>query len=144
MAKLKTAPIVCGGVYERVLPSGRVTRAQIVACEESHEGVFEGFMARMNFPPLKVKEDDESMRDWTLIAIPHELAEPMVPEREETEVERLRRERDEARAQAQAAAHGDVTTQAVKLRKAGKSWGEIGRELGIHHNKAKALVEAAA
>jgi hypothetical protein len=92
----KTAPVVAGAVYRKLVVSGGVVGATLHAImgPTRAKGNLpkEGLLHVYGHAPERVQEGKESMSGWDLVAIPHELDEPIRSEERLDEKERLEKE----------------------------------------------------
>lgn len=149
MAKLKTAPLINGGCYEKIMQDGRKFEAMIMGIQENPDGSRVGWLHRYGYPPEAVTEDTESFSGWDLVAEPKRLEEPVRSERAESEVDRLQREvallkRQQAREEAEATKADPDPKVIGAMRDQGLSYVDIGKKLGIAWQTAKAIHQRAA
>ena len=97
--KIKTAPLIVGGVYERIQRNGKVAQAMCVCIEDSDAPIKKGILRQYGYPEDYVIENDESLAGWDLIAVPNALDERIESENIDTPL--LAQQKEIARLQAQ-------------------------------------------
>lgn len=140
MAKdIKTAPIVPGGCYRKKDPNGRWMYATIQSAQERHDGRLEGMLTVYNNKPRWVVENTADLEGWELYAQPHDMDQPIMSERIESEQEQKDRELAELRAENERLRQLDVVERIAAMVEEGVSWAEIGHKLNIPWQTAKSL-----
>lgn len=142
---LRTAPIICGGIYKKMVYQGdnepaAEFRGQIVATRTLKDGRVSGELQTYRARIEVVTENSETFDGWELVALPRDLETPLGPERLMAENERLRKEAEDLRRQLAQQEQEEAITRILKLRDEQEmTWGEIGRTLDMHHNTAKSI-----
>lgn len=146
MARIKTAPLVNGGCYEKIMQDGRRFEAMIMGVQEESDGSRRGWLHRFGYPPEVVQEDTESFSGWDLVATPQKLEEPILSERKESAIERLQREnallkRIQAKEEGKKTNVADTLDAATihALRESGKTYADIGRQYGLAWQTVKSI-----
>ena len=91
-----TAPIVCGGIYNkdtgRVLADGTpiVTWGVMGPAEMGRDGKMQGYMTGFDTPPFMYTEGTEQFAGWNLVARPSMLKKPIMSEPRKDKVAELR------------------------------------------------------
>lgn len=77
----KTAPVVAGGIYRKLVVTGGIVEATLHAVMGATRisGTLpkEGLLHVYGHAPERVQEGKESMSGWDLVALPAELDEPI-------------------------------------------------------------------
>jgi hypothetical protein len=138
---LKTAPLVAGGVYCKTTPEGLKQFATLICCSERHDGRIEGWLQAFGYPHERVMEGSESMAGWDLVSTPQALDNPIISDKREDEVTKLRRENARLKAELsyteEGTGEGTIAYQIRELRDKGLKWSEVGEKLGMSWQKAK-------
>tara|TARA_Y100000401_G_scaffold94536_1_gene81045 strand:+ start:1274 stop:1765 length:492 start_codon:yes stop_codon:yes gene_type:complete len=139
--KLKTAPLVAGGVYCREDNKGNKQFAILLCCTERNDGRLEGWLQAYGYPKERVLEGSESLAGWDLVASPASLSEPIRSERFEDELTTLKREnaslKKQLKTKEEVAAQGFTPDKIKELRDGGLKWTEVGEALGVPWQTAK-------
>ena len=92
----KTAPVVAGGIYRKLVVSNGVVEMTLHAVmgptQVRGDMPKEGLLHVYGHAPERVIEGKESMSGWDLVAVPNELEEPIRSEERLDEKERLEKE----------------------------------------------------
>lgn len=141
-----TAPLVVGGVYEKLQENGLFQRVLVVCASQAVNGVWRGEALAYGEQPLDFIEGTETMSGWTLVSQPEALAEPIASDDlSMTAAKRLETEKAvlekrvmslEKQAKGEALTPNDVFEM---MEKHGKSYGDIAKAHGIHHLTVRKL-----
>lgn len=146
----ETAPLVIGGVYEKVKQNGLKVRVLIINGYQAVSGTWRGEARPYEGQPFEMQQGTETMAGWDLVAAPAELEAPILSDNLETTALRaLEKERNILQRRVEAlekkkASEKVTGKDIVKMIDVhNKTFGQVAAKLGMHHSTVRKMYKEA-